>query len=68
MSEKVRQELREYMELVQRRERDEEEFARSSHSMPLDERMRRAAELKRRTAVAMELCASCALQVTEARD
>lgn len=68
MSEKVRQELRSYMELVQRRERDEEEFARSSHSMPLDERMRRAAELKRRTATAMELCASCALQVTEARD
>ena len=66
MSEKVRQELRSYMELVQRRERDEEEFARSSHSMPLDERMRRAAELKRRTATAMELCASCALQLKEA--
>lgn len=68
MSEKVRQELRSYMELVQRRERDEEEFARSSHMMPLDERMRRAAALKRATATAMELCASCALQVTEARD
>jgi len=65
VSEKVRQELRSYMELVQRRERDEEEFARSSHSMPLDERMRRAAVLKRATASAMELCASCAMQVTQ---
>lgn len=66
MSERIRQELREHMEIVQRRERDEEEFARSSHTMPLDERMWHAAELKRRTATAMELCASCALQLKEA--
>lgn len=63
MSDRARQELRLYMERVQRCESDEERFAQSSARLPLAERMRVAAELKRHTAAAMELCASCAMQV-----